>query len=142
MLKPQGQPWLANFYDFLKHWDLEIPQIFFCFFLPLFACLIWARSSQIINLTNKNEKKKNLKPLHFEISFALPVFLWKRESSYDMKSIQLKVYIHTYLQSRYHIGLKTTNKYSKINERIQQIKKTFFEKAIWYKMQLMRCFHN
>ena len=31
---------LANFYDFLKHWDLEIPQIFFCFFLPLFACLI------------------------------------------------------------------------------------------------------
>lgn len=40
-----------------------------------------------------------------------------------MKSSQLKVYIHTYLQSRYHTGLKTTNKYSQINERIQEIKK-------------------
>lgn len=74
-------------------------------------------------------KGKNLKPLHFEISVALPVFLWKRESSYGMKSSQLKVYMHTYLHSRY-TGLKMTNKYSQVNERIQEIKKTFFEKPI------------
>lgn len=89
-------------------------------------------------------KRKNLKPLHFEISVSLPVFLWKRESSYGIKNSQLKVYIHTYLQSRYHTGLKTTNKYSQINERIQEIikKKPSLKKLFDTKMQLMRCFHN